>query len=111
MKYTIGMGTEDLPANTEIIRDKLTRLLPALLLDVLDEFKVAVWDYIPAQGDGNSTDAPETAFITDLRQPSQGGQTSVLHLSCRKLLREPRTVLLSVCHSVRRCSAASNVYL
>ena len=52
-KYTIGMEHEEVPASVEIVRDKLTRSLPAILPDVIDELKVAVGDYMPAQGDGD----------------------------------------------------------
>ena len=48
------MEHEEFPgANVEIVRDKLTRSLPAILPDVIDELKVAVGDYMPAQGDGD----------------------------------------------------------
>ena len=52
MKYTIGTEISDDPYHLDIIKEKLTRTLPAVLPRVIDELKVAVQDHIPTQGEG-----------------------------------------------------------
>ncbi|KAI0329481.1 cytochrome P450 [Cubamyces sp. BRFM 1775] len=48
-KFTIGHETHLDPYHVDIIRDKLTRSLAAVLPDVIDELTVAVHEYIPAK--------------------------------------------------------------
>ena len=51
-RYTIGGAWLDDPYHVDIIREKLTRTLPAILPDVLDELALAVPAYIPTHDDG-----------------------------------------------------------
>ncbi|KAI0774403.1 cytochrome P450 [Fomes fomentarius] len=51
LKYTIGTETTEDPYHIDIIKEKLTRTLPAVLPEVIDELKVAVHQYIPANDD------------------------------------------------------------
>ncbi|RDX42957.1 cytochrome P450 [Lentinus brumalis] len=51
-EYTIGRGSITDPYHVDIIREKLTRTLPAVLPDVVDELSLAVQEYIPAKNDG-----------------------------------------------------------
>ncbi|KAH9895714.1 cytochrome P450 [Cubamyces lactineus] len=50
-KFTIGQETHLDPYHVDIIRDKLTRSLAAVLPEVMDELTVAVHEYIPAKED------------------------------------------------------------
>ena len=52
MKYTVGHEALDDPYHIDIIKEKLTRTLPAILPDVIDELKLAVPAYIPTKDDG-----------------------------------------------------------
>ena len=56
MKHTLGRDTIDDPYHIGIIRDKLTRGLPAVFPALADELMRAVSDHIPATDDG----APDT---------------------------------------------------
>ena len=51
-RHTIGGAWLDDPYHVDIIREKLTRTLPAILPDVLDELTLAVPAYIPIHGQG-----------------------------------------------------------
>ncbi|KAI0368877.1 cytochrome P450 [Pilatotrama ljubarskyi] len=46
-KYTLGPEPEQDPYHVDIIREKLTRSLPLLLPEVVDELKLAVPEHIP----------------------------------------------------------------
>ncbi|KAI0368876.1 cytochrome P450 [Pilatotrama ljubarskyi] len=48
-KYTLGPEVHYDPYHVDIIRDKLTRTLPTILPDVVDELRVAIHDHIPAK--------------------------------------------------------------
>ncbi|KAI0640730.1 cytochrome P450 [Trametes meyenii] len=50
-KHTVGPGPTEDPYHVDIIREKLTRALPAVLPDVIDELQLAVGDHIPAKED------------------------------------------------------------
>ncbi|KAI0741267.1 cytochrome P450 [Daedaleopsis nitida] len=54
-KYTLGRETSEDPYHVDIIREKLTRTLPAVLPDVIDELKVAVQEHIPTADDSWTT--------------------------------------------------------
>lgn len=54
MKYTLGRDPMDDPYHIDIIKEKLTRTLPAVLPEVIDELKVATEEHIPTKGDGQS---------------------------------------------------------
>ncbi|KAI0673798.1 cytochrome P450 [Trametes maxima] len=48
-KYTLGPEPEQDPYHVDIIREKLTRSLPLLLPEVIDELTLAVPEHIPAK--------------------------------------------------------------
>ena len=48
----MGRDSSENPYQIDIIREKLTRTLPLVLLEVIDELKVATLEHIPAIGDG-----------------------------------------------------------
>ncbi|KAI1787506.1 cytochrome P450 [Ganoderma leucocontextum] len=50
MKYIIGHEALDDQYHVGIIKEKLTRMLPAIVPDVVDELKLAVSHYIPTKG-------------------------------------------------------------
>nr|BEI74071.1 cytochrome P450 monooxygenase [Trametes versicolor] len=50
-KYTLGEAIHNDPYHVDIIREKLTRGLPAVLPDVIEELTLAVRQYIPTEGD------------------------------------------------------------
>ena len=52
MKHTLGRDTLDDPYHVGIVRDKLTRGLPALFPALADEVMQAVADHIPATDNG-----------------------------------------------------------
>ena len=52
MKYTVGVYHEETHLNVEVIRDKLTRSIPAIFPAIMDELKVAIEEHIPAKEDG-----------------------------------------------------------
>ncbi|KAI0354621.1 cytochrome P450 [Trametes cingulata] len=59
-KYTLGHDVHDDPYHVDIIREKLTRTLPAILPDVIDELTIAIPDHIPAKdGEWVSVNAME----------------------------------------------------
>ena len=49
MTYTLGPEIFHDSFETSIIREKLTRALPVLMPDVVDEIKSSVSDYIPCK--------------------------------------------------------------
>ncbi|KAM5543009.1 hypothetical protein V8D89_003393 [Ganoderma adspersum] len=51
IRYILGREPHDDPYHIELIRDKLTRTLPAILPDVVDEIRSAVPEYIPTHED------------------------------------------------------------
>ena len=51
-KYTIGSDHEETPHVVDIVRDKLTRALPTIFPEVVDELSSAFADHIPAKNDG-----------------------------------------------------------
>ncbi|KAI0640041.1 cytochrome P450 [Trametes polyzona] len=51
IRYTLGPDTEDDPYHVDIIKEKLTRSVPAILPDVIDELNAAVPQHIPANTD------------------------------------------------------------
>ena len=52
MRYTVGTELEESSCHIEIVRDKLTRSLPAIFPDVLDELTLAIGEHIPVEGNG-----------------------------------------------------------
>ena len=52
MKYTVGTEFLEDPYHVDIIKEKLTRTLPTILPEVIDELKLAVHEHIPTKGDG-----------------------------------------------------------
>ncbi|RDX42959.1 cytochrome P450 [Lentinus brumalis] len=52
LKYTIGPEALTDGYHIDIIKEKLTRTLPAVLPNVIDELRLAVQEYIPAKDDG-----------------------------------------------------------
>ncbi|KAI0778805.1 cytochrome P450 [Trametes elegans] len=48
IKYTFGPDTEDDPYHIDVIKEKLTRSVPAILPHVIDELTLAVPQHIPA---------------------------------------------------------------
>ncbi|KAI0368837.1 cytochrome P450 [Pilatotrama ljubarskyi] len=51
IKYTLNPDTEEDPYHVDIIKEKLTRSVPAILPDVIDELTLAVPEHIPAKTD------------------------------------------------------------
>ena len=51
-KYTLGRESSEDPYHIEVIRERLTRNLGALLPDVMDEIQHAFDETIIARGDG-----------------------------------------------------------
>ncbi|KAI8990629.1 cytochrome P450 [Trametes punicea] len=51
IRHTFGPQTHDDPYHVDIIREKLTRSVPAILPDVVDELALAVPQHIPAKSD------------------------------------------------------------
>ncbi|RPD64678.1 cytochrome P450 [Lentinus tigrinus ALCF2SS1-7] len=51
-KYTLGEDAFADPYHVDIIKEKLTRTLPAVLPEVVDELRLAVQEYIPAKDEG-----------------------------------------------------------
>ncbi|KAI0640078.1 cytochrome P450 [Trametes polyzona] len=51
-KYTLGRAIETDPYHVDIIRDKLTRGLPVVLPDVIEELTLAIQEHIPIEGNG-----------------------------------------------------------
>lgn len=51
IRYTLGADTEDDPYHVDIIKEKLTRSVPAILPEVIDELTLAVPQHIPAKTD------------------------------------------------------------
>ena len=49
MKYTVGHEALDDPYHIDIIKEKLTRMLPTVLPDLTEELAVSVQDYIPTK--------------------------------------------------------------
>ena len=52
MRYTVGTEYEESSYHIDIIRDKLTRSLPAIFPHILDELTLAIGEHIPAKDDG-----------------------------------------------------------
>ncbi|KAH9849220.1 cytochrome P450 [Lenzites betulinus] len=48
-KYTLGEATHEDPYHVEVIRDKLTRGLPAVFPDVIEELTLAIHEHIPTK--------------------------------------------------------------
>ncbi|KAI0654307.1 cytochrome P450 [Cubamyces menziesii] len=51
IKYTVGHEAHHDPYHIDIVREKLTRNLPAVLPEIMDELTVAMHEYIPAKDD------------------------------------------------------------
>ncbi|KAJ3011693.1 hypothetical protein NUW54_g2086 [Trametes sanguinea] len=51
IRYTFGPETDADPYHVDIIKEKLTRSVPAILPDVVDELTLAVPEHIPAKSD------------------------------------------------------------
>ncbi|OSD03318.1 cytochrome P450 [Trametes coccinea BRFM310] len=51
IRHTFGPETDEDPYHVDIIREKLTRSVPAILPDVIDELTLAVPEHIPAKSD------------------------------------------------------------
>ncbi|CDO73010.1 hypothetical protein BN946_scf185007.g64 [Trametes cinnabarina] len=51
IRHTFGPETDEDPYHVDIIREKLTRSIPAILPDVIDELNLAVPERIPAKSD------------------------------------------------------------
>ncbi|KAI0673763.1 cytochrome P450 [Trametes maxima] len=51
LKHTLNPDIEGDPYHVDIIKEKLTRSVPAILPDVIDELNLAVPQHIPAKGD------------------------------------------------------------
>ena len=58
MDYTLGPQFNADPYHVDVIRNKLTRALPLILPEVIDELGVVIPKCIPAKGDGESTHLP-----------------------------------------------------
>ncbi|KAI0827308.1 cytochrome P450 [Trametes gibbosa] len=56
-KYTLGAATHQDPYHVEVIRDKLTRGLPTVFPDVIDELTLAIGEHIPIK-DNNWVSLP-----------------------------------------------------
>lgn len=52
LRYLVEPAVSDFPYHIDIIKEKLSRTLPAILPDVIEELKVAVPEHIPTKGDG-----------------------------------------------------------
>ena len=52
MRYTVGPELIEDPYHVDIIKEKLTRTLPVIMPDVVDELELAVPYYIDAKDDG-----------------------------------------------------------
>ena len=52
MRYTVGPELVEDPYNVDIIKEKLTRTLPVIMPDVVEELELAVPHYINAKDDG-----------------------------------------------------------
>ena len=65
MKYTVGRESMDDPYHIDIIKEKLTRTLPAVLPEVIDELKLAVDEHIPTQDDSESTTSCGCSSLAD----------------------------------------------
>ncbi|KAI9060502.1 cytochrome P450 [Trametes sanguinea] len=52
-RYTLGDDVHENTYHVDIIREKLTRSIPTILPDVIDELSVAVEECIPVKGDGS----------------------------------------------------------
>ncbi|KAH9897770.1 cytochrome P450 [Cubamyces lactineus] len=51
IRYTFGPESNDDPYHVDVIKEKLTRSVPAILPDVIDELTLAVPQHIPAKSD------------------------------------------------------------
>lgn len=52
LKYLVEPEVSEFPYHIDVIREKLSRTLPAILPDVVEELKVAVPEHIPTKDDG-----------------------------------------------------------
>ena len=52
MRYTVGPELVEDPYHVDIIKEKLTRTLPVIMPDVVEELELAVPHYINAKDDG-----------------------------------------------------------
>ena len=52
MRYTVGPELVEDPFHVDIIKEKLTRTLPLIMPDVVDELEYAVPHYISAESKG-----------------------------------------------------------
>ena len=52
MRYTVGPELVEDPFHVDIIKEKLTRTLPLIMPDVVDELEYAVPHYINAESKG-----------------------------------------------------------
>ena len=48
----MGVEIEEIGYHVEIVRDKLTRSLPAIFPDVLDELTLAIGEHVTVEGNG-----------------------------------------------------------
>ena len=55
MKQIIGHEVLNDQYHVGIIREKLTRMLPVIVPDLVDELRLAVSDCIPTKGDGEGS--------------------------------------------------------
>ncbi len=52
LKYLVEPELAEFPYHIDIIKEKLSRTLPTILPDVIEELKVAVPEHIPIKDDG-----------------------------------------------------------
>ncbi len=67
MRYTVGPELVEDPYHVDIIKEKLTRTLPVIMPDIIDELELAVPHCINAQGEGEQYRSMITHLLTTRR--------------------------------------------
>ncbi|KAH9895713.1 cytochrome P450 [Cubamyces lactineus] len=62
IEYTVGHEAHSDPYHIDIVREKLTRNLPTVLPEIMDELAVAMHEYIPAKEDGRNREYLDLAI-------------------------------------------------
>lgn len=82
--HIIDRNAIENPYHVAMIRDKLTRALPAVLPDVVDELRLAVPEHIPAVSGGTFDMASyKTSLINTQDGAKSGRRSTCLALSSR----------------------------
>ncbi|KAM5535893.1 hypothetical protein V8D89_010511 [Ganoderma adspersum] len=103
LKYLVEPAVSEFPYHIDIIRDKLSRTLPAILPGVIEELKAAVPEYIPTKGEGRNEEFLELAirFTTDIVKDQvimNFIPSSLTKYLCRILSSTRRTVEQALLH-------------